>query len=119
LCGNYRAQFLTAAEAGGIGKEFKSIINLIGENAVSIASGYETGEVVRVLHSSVAVAVQNGCGRIIRDNRIQVVRRNQFKEKAENVPTERNTQHKPLEQSNNDDDDSLVVDRIVTSCIGD
>jgi len=84
LCGKYQALFFTAAveSTGGIGKEFRYIINLIGENAVSIASGYETGEVVGVLHSSVAVAVQNGCGRIIRDNRIQVVRRNQFKEKS-------------------------------------
>ena len=78
LCGNYQALFFTAAveSTGGIGKEFRYIINLIGENAVSVASGYETGEVVGVLHSSVAVAVQNGCGRIIRDNRIKVIRIN-------------------------------------------
>ena len=147
LCGNYQAQFFTAAveSTGGIGKEFRYIINLIGENAVSIASGYETGEVVGVLHSSVAVAVQNGCGRIIRDNRIQVIRRNLFKEKSiaaiaeDNLQTQQRTNHKPLEQETggkrsthrettrelrNDvsdfaDNDRLIVNLTAASCIDD
>jgi len=91
-----------------------------------------------------ASQVQNGCGRIIRDNRIQVVRRNQFKEKSipgENLQTHGSTKYKPLEQETArgkrsthrettrelrndvsgfvDNNDSLIVNLTAASCIDD
>jgi hypothetical protein len=77
LIRDYGAGFNTAAveTMGGLGKEFRDLLDDIAHEAMTNESGWEKEEIISGIRNAAAVAIQIGNARLIHENRNRILRR--------------------------------------------
>ena len=85
MISKYGAKFTGAAleTTGGFSKGFRDLIQVIMRESINKCTGWDKEELIKGIINAVAVAVQVGNARIIKDNRYQILKRNLKKEKQE------------------------------------
>ena len=85
LIRDYGASFNTAAveTTGGLGKEFRDLLDDIAHEAIINQSGWEKEEIISGIRNASAVAIQIGNARLIHENRSRILRRQIYRARGD------------------------------------
>ena len=125
LIADHDALFSTAAveTTGGLGKEFRELLKDVAHEAQTNVSGWELGDIMTGMRSAVAVAIQIGNARLIKDNRNRILKKHLYyirqEERLRSAPsTRRKTQNRGTgRQSLGTQQIPTIIDRPLTDLL--